>query len=123
MILKRLCTGSLALVLSFAMVEVTFSLNAHAGMIGTSQAVADVARARNLQTVQVFLERNDVQTELVKRGVAPQEAAQRVAGLSDFELAKVAGNIENAPAGADAIVISLTTVLLVVIILLLIGKI
>ncbi|RYZ78057.1 MAG: hypothetical protein EOP06_29755 [Proteobacteria bacterium] len=120
---KRLCSGSLALVLSFAMVEVTFSLNAHAGMITTSEAVSNVARARNLQTVQTFLSRGDVQSELVKRGVAPAEAVERVAGLSDFELQKVAGNIENAPAGADAIVISLTTVLLVIIILLLLGKI
>lgn len=120
--MKKICRAFVALLLSFAMVEVTFTLNAHAGMIPTSAAVADIARQRNLQTVQTFLQRTDVQGELVKRGVSPVEAAQRVAGLSDFELQNVAGNIENAPAGADVIVISLTTILLVVIILLLIGR-
>jgi hypothetical protein len=124
--MKKLFSSFLSLTLAFALVEVTYALNssgAQAGMISTSQAVSDVARTRNLQTVQTFLERGDVQQELIKRGVAPAEASQRVASLSDFDLQKVAGNIENAPAGADVIVISLTTILLVIIILLLIGKI
>jgi hypothetical protein len=114
--------SALAFVLSFALVEVTFSVNAHAGMISTSQAVADLSRARNLEKVQSFLRRADVQTELVKRGVSPREAEMRVASLSDFELQKVAGNVDSAPAGADVVVISLSTLLLVIIILLLIGR-
>lgn len=108
--------------LSFALVEVTFSLNAHAGMIATSTAVADMARSENRAKVDAFLARQDVQNEMMKRGVFPQEAAQRVATLSDFELQNLAGKIDSAPAGADVIVISLTTILLVVIILLLLGR-
>jgi hypothetical protein len=119
----KLFKNALVLVLSFALVEVTYSLNAHAGMIATNQAVSDRARAENLSSVQNFLDRVEVQDELIKRGVSPEEAKQRVAGLSDFELQKVAGNIENAPAGADVIVISLGTVLLVILILLLIDRI
>jgi hypothetical protein len=118
----KLFRNALVLVISFALVEVTFSVNANAGMITTSQAVSDRARAENLSSVQHFLDRVDVQDELIKRGVTPEEAKQRVAGLSDFELQKVAGNIENAPAGADVIVISLGTVLLVILILLLIDR-
>lgn len=120
--MKAFFRSALVFVLSFAMVEVSYSLNANAGMIPTLQAVSDRSRAENLSAVQSFLDRADVKSELVKRGVSPAEAQARVAGLSDFELQSVAGNIENAPAGADVIVISLTTVLLVVIILLLIGR-
>lgn len=118
----KLLKTALVFVLSFAMVEVTFSFNAQAGMITTSQAVSDRARAENLSTVNSFLSRVDVQDELIKRGVSPEEAQSRVAGLSDFELQKVGGNIENAPAGADVIVISLGTVLIVILILLLIDR-
>ena len=119
MTFKKIFTSATALTLSFALVEVSFSLNAHAGMIPTSVAVSSVARSSNQEKVQGFLLRSDVQQELLKRGVSYAEASQRVAGLSDFELSQVAGNIDTAPAGADVIVISLTTVLLVVIILLL----
>lgn len=121
--LRQFARTFLCLILSFSLIEVNFSLNANAaGMISTSVAVSEKARAENLARVQGFLDRSDVQAELVKRGVAPDEAKQRVAGLSDFELQKVAGNVSSAPAGADAIVISLGTILLVVIILLLIGR-
>jgi hypothetical protein len=108
--------------ISFALPEVSFSLNAHAGMISTSQAVADVARARNLEKVDTFLNRREVQLELTKRGVTAQEAHSRIASLSDFELQKLAGNIETAPAGADVIVIGLTTLLLIIIIVLLLRR-
>jgi hypothetical protein len=114
--------STLASVLMFALPEVTYSINAHAGMIPTSQAVADVSRTQNLKKVDTFLERAEVQRELVKRGVQPAEARARIASLSDFELQKIAGNIETAPAGADVIVISLTTLLLILIIVLLVAR-
>jgi hypothetical protein len=115
--------STLAFVLSFAMVEVTFSQNVHAaGMISTSQAVADYSRSQNIARVNSFLQRKDVQNELVKRGVSPHEAQQRIASLSDFELQKVAGNIETAPAGADVIVIGVGTLLLIIIIILLVRR-
>jgi hypothetical protein len=114
---------SLVFLLSFALPEVTFSINANAGMIPTGQVVADLNRQRNLETVDNFLKREEVQRELMKRGVAPWEARERIAGLSDFELQKLAGNIETAPAGADAVVVvSLTTLLIIIIIILLIRR-
>jgi hypothetical protein len=118
---KIFSTAFIAL-LSFALVEVTFSLNANAGMISTSTAVGDMARMRNREKVNMFLNRMDVQTEMLKHGVNSQEAQTRVAALSDFELQNLAGRIDAAPAGADVIIISLTTILLIVIILLLIGR-
>src|SRR5688500_4086578 len=109
---SRILSMAIVGLLSFAMVEVSFSVNANAGMISTSSAVADIARARNREKVNAFLNRMDVQTEMLRQGVFPAEAQKRVATLSDFELQNLAGRIDAAPAGADVLVISLTTVLL-----------
>lgn len=121
--LKKMLQTGIIFLLSFAMVEVNFSLNANAGMIPTSIVVADQAREKNKQTIDEFMSRAEVQNEFVKRGVSPQEASARIAALSDFEMQQLAGNIATAPAGADVIVISLTTILLIVLILLIIGRI
>lgn len=48
--------------------------------------------------------RDAVVAELVKLGVAPDEAKQRVASLSDAELATVQGPIESQAAGGDSTV-------------------
>lgn len=119
--LKKTLTTILAFVLSFAIVEVRFALDAHAGMISTSQAVSDLNRATNLAKVSSYLERQDVRTELQRQGLTLEEANKRIITLSDFELQKVAGNIESAPAGAEpVVVIGIGTLLLIIIIILLV---
>lgn len=55
----------------------------------------DQDRARILTT----LARADVQAALVERGIDPAQARDRVASLTDEEASKMAGQIENAPAG------------------------
>jgi len=72
-----------------------------AGMIGTDSAVsaaqARVARA----TVLSQISRADVAGQLQSLGLTPQAAADRVAALSDAEVAKLAGQIDSLPAGAS----------------------
>lgn len=104
--------------LSVAMMLI--GLPAHAGMIGTEQAVAANARADNLATVQGFMAREDVRAQLETWGVEPTQATERVAHLSDAELQQVAMNIENQPAGGGALVI-IGVVFLVLLILELVG--
>lgn len=104
--------------LSMAMTLI--GLPAHAGMIGTEQAVAAQARAENLATVQGFMAREDVRAQLETWGVEPAQATDRVAQLSDAELQQVAVNIENQPAGGGALVI-IGVVFLVLLILELVG--
>lgn len=117
--LKKTMIATLAFLISFGLV----GGQANAGMISTSNAVAGLARAQNLEKVQSFLQRADVKEQLVKRGVNPVEAGERLASLSDFELNQVAGNIETAPAGAEpVVVIGVTTLLLILIIVLLVAK-
>lgn len=117
--IRKTLTAALAFLISFALVEG----QAAAGMITTSRAVSDLARAQNLGKVQSFLDRGEVRAELEKRGVNPDEARERVAALSDFELTQVAANIDTAPAGAEpVVVIGVTTLLLIIIIILLVAK-
>lgn len=123
MTFKKILQTTTIFAVSFALVETNFAQNANAGMISTSNVVANMSREKNKETVNSFMNRADVQNEFKKRGVSASEASARVAALSDVELQQLAGNIENAPAGADVVVISLTTILLVVLILFIIGRI
>ena len=72
-----------------------------AGMIGTDQAVsaAQVQAARGIVLSQIS--RADVAGQLQSLGLTPQAAAERVAALTDVEVAKLAGQIESLPAGAN----------------------
>lgn len=104
--------------LSVAMMLVGFP--AHAGMIGTEQAVAASTRAENMATVQSFMAREDVRAQLESWGVESAQATDRVAQLSDAELQQVAMNIESQPAGGGALVI-IGVVFVVLLILELVG--
>lgn len=82
-----------------------------AGMIGTdsvvSAAQAQVARA----TVLSQLSRADVAGQLQSLGITAQAATDRVAALTDTEVAKLAGQIDSLPAGADGTALVLLVLL------------
>jgi hypothetical protein len=120
--ISRKVVSPLVFLLAVSLVEAPFAAHAHAGMIPTSQAVADLSRAQNLAKLDEFIGRQEVQAQLIKNGVTPREASQRIASLSDFELQKMAGNVETAPAGAEVVVIGVTTLLLIIIIILLVRR-
>ena len=46
-----------------------------------------------------MLSRDEVQTELVARGIDPTEAKSRVAALTDDEASSLASQLDKAPAG------------------------
>lgn len=76
---------------------------AQAALVTTEQAVdkaaADSARAR----VAAVMARDDVRGEMRNMGIDPDEAAARVASLSDAEVQQVAARIDAMPAGQDAV--------------------
>ena len=63
-----------------------------AGMIGTDQATAR-------STIANLIDRDDVAAQLQLFGISPQAARERVAALTDAEVADLAGRIEAQPAG------------------------
>lgn len=89
-------------------------LPAQAGMLSTEQAVSSSARER----INGLLERADLRDKLAAYGVKADDVKARVAALSDDEVAQLAGQIDNAPAGGDAAGALIGAALLVFIVLL-----
>lgn len=93
---------------------------AAAAVIGTQEFMATVDRAADLAAVESVLSRADVREQLVSLGVDPDQAAARVAALSDQELATMAGQLQDLPAGGDALAV-VGVVFVVLIILEIVG--
>ena len=74
---------------------------AQAGMIGTDQAAAPSSQA-DRAAVLSFVSRADVAGQLQSMGLDAATAKDRVAAMTDAEVAYLAGQIERLPAGADA---------------------
>lgn len=75
---------------------------ANAGMIPTGE-VSQVQAQTDRSRVQAFMDRDDVQKQFQALGVDAQMAKDRVAALSDEEVARIAGKLDQAPAGGDVI--------------------
>lgn len=75
---------------------------ASAGLVPT-EAVVDRQAGDDRAKVTAFLARDDVRRELTALGIAPDEAAARVAALSDDEISQVAGRLSELPAGGDGL--------------------
>jgi len=87
----------IARVLVVCVLGVGMPLPASAGIVTTDQIAAGIERDR----VSSFLDRADVQAQLQSNGVDPQAARARVNALTDDEIAKVASQIDQLPAGGD----------------------
>ena len=90
---------------------------ASAGVIGTQEYLGGSERAGQLAQIQSLLSRHDVRDELVRLGVDPAAAAERVASLSDQEIAQLAGRIDEIPAGGDSLLAVIGIVFIVFLIL------
>ena len=73
--------------------------SATAGMIGTDQAVG-AASAQTQRTALInTLGRDDVASQLQTQGVDPLAAKERIAAMTDQEVAALADRIDTLPAG------------------------
>jgi hypothetical protein len=87
-----------------ALVFVGFTQSVQASIISTEQVVSATAAAQNRAKINATFDRADVQAELQKMGVTPEEAKARVAALSDAETASIAHRVDAMPAGGDGLV-------------------
>ena len=69
-----------------------YSAPAQAGMIGTGQAIGSVEAQRG--KVRSFVARADVQRQLAALGVEATAASERVNALTDDEVQRLAGRID-----------------------------
>ncbi|MHA1566949.1 MAG: PA2779 family protein [Alphaproteobacteria bacterium] len=81
------------------MLGATAPLPAIAGLVSTDQALATLSGDTDRATILSFLARQDIRAQMIELGVTPDEAATRVASLSDGELQNIAGRIDQVPAG------------------------
>lgn len=113
--MEKLFHRLVSYLLVFSLAGLPFT--AHAGLIGTDEAVAQSEVQSERARVRDFLARADVQQQLQQHGVTAQAAKDRVAALTDFEVAHLSGKIDALPAGATsggAAVIGVTLLLVLI---------
>jgi hypothetical protein len=89
-------------------------------MVGTDYIVEANAREASLARVEALLARDDVATQLQSLGVDKAVIQDRLQGLTNTELASLAGQIDQQVAGGDALAL-IGAVFLVLLILELVG--
>jgi len=112
---RRACVA----VLSASLISLGMQAPAAAGVVGTAEAITSQdSNARAV--VDATLARADVRAELERMGVNAADVEGRLDALSDAEVATLAGQIGEAPAGGDALAV-IGIVFVVLIILELVG--
>lgn len=84
--------------------------SAQARIVATEEVTAPAAGtvSASRDTVNQFLARDEVRQAMLGQGVTQQAALERVAAMSDAEVAQLAGRIDQAPAGGDVLGILFT---------------
>ena len=112
--------ATLALVVTASLVTLGFTPPAYAGVVGTETAIQSQERNARIERINAVLARDNVQQQLVRLGVDPAAAGQRIASLSDAELVSLEQRMNELPAGSGAIEV-LGITLLVLLVLELVG--
>jgi hypothetical protein len=89
-----------------------------AALIPTDAVAEGQAGQTARSAINALIDRDDVQNALIARGLDPQEARDRVAALSDEEAVKLAGALEELPAGGGVIGVLVALILIVFLVLL-----
>jgi hypothetical protein len=89
-----------------------------AGLVTTEQVQSATPLQSEREQVAAFIARADVRAQLSEMGVNPDEAASRVAAMTDDEVARIAGRIGETPAGGDAVGAVIGAAVLIFIVLL-----
>ena len=117
LIRRRLKITGVFLVILMLMVAVPYQ-SVLAAMIETEatlEITAEGQEARN--AIKTILAREDAQAVLRAQGIDPLEAMARVDSLTDAEARRIAGEIEDLPAGGGFLVTFLMVVGIIVVIL------
>jgi hypothetical protein len=101
--LRQLRRG-VALVLAVVMLVISMPLGvAQAALVSTEEVLAAGSGAADRARVLAFLDRAEVCEQIAALGVNPNEAAARVAALSDAQVREIAGQLDQLPAGQSAV--------------------
>jgi hypothetical protein len=117
-VLTRLLAGFIAL----CMTNLAVVQSAGAATIGTQTLIQLEDRAVVVARVQARLAHEDLRQALVALGVDPAQARERVAALTDAEIALLDEKLATLPAGGDGGWVLLVIVLAALVILFAMGK-
>ncbi len=115
---SRPLRAMVAAVTAGAVFATSLPVPAQARMMSTDDVLAQHSVGSDRERVTAFLQREDVRQQMSAMGVSADEATQRVAALSDQEIARIAGQIPDQPAGGDALGVIIGAALLIFIVLL-----
>ena len=93
---------------------------ARASLVPTQTLIAAEAEESTRAQIQAMLSRDDVRTELIRLGVEPDMAGERIAALTPSELQQLQHHMDELPTGAGVIEV-IGVVFLVLLILELVG--
>lgn len=80
-----------------------FMLPVQAAMLNTQQLVEQQSMDSERVTLNAMMQRADVQAQMIEMGVTPADVQQRMAALTDAEVAQLDHQMGQIPAGADAL--------------------
>jgi hypothetical protein len=89
-------------ILSVAILNLGLASAAQAAIVDTS-ALVTTDRAADLSTVRAQLDKAEVRAKFEDMGVDATAVDRRIARLNDRELHQLAVDMQNAPAGGDAV--------------------
>lgn len=111
---------ALAAVLSLGILNTGMISAAQAGIVDTA-AMVQTQRDASLATIQAQLTREDIRSQMDRFGVDAASIEQRLASLSDSELATLAKRMQDTPAGGDGLLAVIGVAFVVLLILELVG--
>ncbi|MBI3778965.1 MAG: PA2779 family protein [Gammaproteobacteria bacterium] len=76
---------------------------AHAGMVGTETVINAAQVQQDRERLHQVLNRDEVKSQLIARGVDPSQVQARIDSLTDQEVQSLSGKIDKLPAGGDAL--------------------
>jgi hypothetical protein len=76
---------------------------ANAAMVGTDAVVNAAQAQQSRERIVSTLHRDDVKSQLMARGVDPAQVQARLDSLTDEEVQTLAANMDQLPAGGDAL--------------------
>ena len=97
---KRVVAVAMAMLMAMTSMPIGI---ANAEMVTTDTVIQNYNSTEDRTRVMDFMLREDVQQQLTILGVDPEEAARRVASLSDEEIQGIAGRLEELPAGEGGV--------------------
>ncbi len=104
-------------VLVIAIATLGVQVHANAGLIGAETVITTEQAQFERSAVLAAFDRTDVREQLIAFGVDPDEARDRVSGLSDSEISRMAGQLEQLPAGGVGSVVGALVFIFIVLLI------